>query len=46
MVQKVYFDLTWNGPTIKTNEAGDVISNDKTDKSKLRPFLSPIEFQN
>jgi len=34
MVQKVYFDLTWNGPTIKTNEAGDVISNDKTDKNQ------------
>jgi len=34
MVQKVYFDLTWNGPTIKTNENGDVTSNDKTNKDQ------------
>jgi hypothetical protein len=35
MVQKVYFDLTWKGPTIKTNEKGDVTSNDKTNTSQL-----------
>jgi hypothetical protein len=39
MVQKVYFDLTWNGPTIKTNENGDVTSNDKTNKGELPSLL-------
>jgi hypothetical protein len=35
MVQKVYFDLTWNGPTIKTDGNGKVISNDRTNKGEL-----------
>jgi len=34
MVQKVYFDLTWTGPTIKVDDNGKTISNDKTNKEQ------------
>lgn len=41
MVVKAYFDCTWTGPLAKVDDAGKVISIDRSDARELPPVHLP-----